>query len=135
MRVMDAGYAKYRIWFVIAAAYNLVWGIVVSAFPSLLFDLLKMPQPTYPALMQCIGMMVGVYAIGYGLIAKDPVRYGPVVYVGLLGKVLGPLGFLASASLGQLPWRFGWINVFNDLIWLPIFVPFAILVVRHEGKS
>jgi len=43
--------------------------------------------------------------------------------VGLLGKVLGPIGFLHAALSGQMPWTFGWINVTNDLIWwLPFFL-------------
>lgn len=91
-----------------------------------------MPASNYPALMQAIGMMVGVYAIGYALIALDPDRFGPFVYVGLLGKAFGPLGLVWAASQGQLPWRFGWINVFNDLIWLPAFTVFAVQVTRVE---
>lgn len=124
--------AKFRPWFLAATIYNLIWGLFVAFFPNLLFDLLKMPASNYPSLMGAIGMMVGVYAIAYGLIWKNPERFGPLVFVGLAGKILGPLGFLAAALKGDLPWRFGWINVFNDLIWLPAFVGFAILVCRQE---
>jgi hypothetical protein len=77
-------------------------------------------------------MMVGVYAIGYWLIARDPERFGPFVYIGLAGKILGPLGFLWAACQGQLPWSFGWVNVTNDVIWLPAFIGFAIQVWRRE---
>jgi len=122
----------YRKWFYAAALYNFVWGSVVGLFPNLPFTLLHMTLPNYPALMQCIGMIVGVYAIGYFLIGWDPERFGPFVWVGLAGKVLGPLGFVWAASKGDLPWVFGWINVTNDLIWLPAFIPFSILVWREE---
>jgi hypothetical protein len=91
-----------------------------------------MTLPNYPELFQCIGMMVGVYSIGYWLIARDPERFGPLVYVGLLGKVFGPLGFLAGAITGRLPWSFGWINVTNDVIWLPTFFSFAWQVYKRE---
>ena len=91
-----------------------------------------MPLPNYPALMQCIGMFVGVYGIGYLLVAIDPVRYGPFAWIGLLGKLLGPIGFVWSAATGRLPWAFGWINVTNDLMWLPVFVPFSIAIARRE---
>ena len=94
-------------------------------WPNALFGWLGMARPNYPALFQCIGMMVGVYALAYWLIARDPVRYGALVYVGLLGKVLGPVGFLWSAVRGDLPWSFGWVNVGNDLIWLPAFFGFG----------
>ena len=124
---------KFRTWFLAAAIYNLGWGLVVAFFPNLLFEILKMPASNYPSLMGAIGMMVGVYAIGYALIWKDPERFGPLVYVGLAGKVLGPLGFLAAAIQGQLPWRFGWINVFNDVVWLPAFIWFAWFVYHQEN--
>jgi len=41
--------------------------------------------------------------------------------IGLLGKVLGPIGFLWSVSTGQLPLIFGWTILTNDLIWWPAF--------------
>lgn len=125
----------YRPWFYAAAVYNLVWGTFVGIWPNAMFTWLGMPLPNYPALFQCIGMMVGVFAIGYWLIARDPARYGPYVYIGLLGKILGPLGFVYAASQGELPWNFGWINVTNDLIWLPAFIGFAIAWRRHEAQS
>ena len=122
----------YRKWFYAASVYNLVWGTVAGLFPSLPFALLGMPPSNYPALMQCIGMIVGVYAIGYLMVAIDPDRFGPFVFIGLAGKVLGPIGFVWAASRGELPWRFGWINVTNDLIWLPAFIPFAWSVFLNE---
>ena len=120
----------YKPWFYAAAIYNATWGTLVGLFPNLRFKWVGMPPLNYPSMFQCIGMMVGVYAIGYWLIARDPVRYGPFVYIGLLGKILGPLGFVWAAANGQLPWSFGWINVTNDLIWLPAFIGFAWRVWR-----
>lgn len=107
---------------VLAGLYNLAWGIWVIVWPSSCFDWLAMDPPRYPQLWQCIGMIVGVYGIGYLIAASDPLRHWPIVLVGLLGKVFGPIGFLDAAWHGLLPWRFGWLNVTNDLIW---WVPFA----------
>lgn len=89
----------------------------------------------YPVLMQSIGMMVAVYAIAYWLIARDPERFGPLVFVGLLGKIFGPIGFLWAAMRGELPWAFGWVNVFNDLIWLPAFFAFSVQVWKNEVRT
>ena len=116
---------RYKPWFYAAALYNALWGAFVVLFPNAYFTILKMPQPNYPSLWQAIGMMVGVYAYGYWLIARDPVRYGQFVYIGLFGKLFGPIGFLIAALQGTLPWSFGWVNVTNDLIWLPAFIAFA----------
>ena len=123
-----------RRWFFAAAIYNFVWGTVVGLFPNLYFEQLGIPLPNYPALMQCVAMIVGVYGIGYWLIAIDPRRFGPFVYVGLAGKVLGPVGFVWAAMKGDLPWSFGWLNVTNDLIWLPVFIPFAWAVYKAEKE-
>ena len=51
----------------------------------------------------------------------------PIVLVGLLGKLLGPLGFLRAAMRGQLPWLFGCTVLTNDFIW---WMPFAIILYR-----
>jgi small multidrug resistance pump len=114
-----------------AAAYNLAWGSFVVLFPAALFTWFGMEPPNYPELWQCIGMIVGVYGIGYGIAAFDPARHWPIVLVGFLGKLFGPVGFLQSALQGRLPWRFGWLNVTNDLIWL---VPFA-LILLHAWRA
>lgn len=72
-------------------------------------------------------MIVGVYGIGYWLAASDPFRHWPIVLVGLLGKIFGPIGFLYSWINGSLPLSAGIVNIFNDLIWL---IPFMIILWR-----
>lgn len=114
-----------------AAAYNLVWGAVIVLFPGLPFDLLELPQPLYPSIWQCVGMIVGVYGIGYAAAAGDPIRHWPIVLVGLLGKVFGPIGFLQTALAGDLPWSFGWTIITNDLIW---WLPFGAILI-HAARS
>ena len=61
------------------------------------------------------------------LAARDPLRHWPIVLVGLIGKVLGPIGFLQAALTGALPWRFGLNNISNDLIW---WIPFTLILRR-----
>jgi hypothetical protein len=78
-----------------------------------------------------MGMMVGVYAYGYYLLAREPRRYCGLIWIGLAGKTFGPIGFVYSAATGTLPWTFGWICVFNDLIWWPIFWRFALTYARE----
>lgn len=94
-------------------------------FPLAWFEWAGMAAPNYPQLWQCIGMIVGVYGAAYACAAMDPIRLWPITMVGLLGKVLGPVGFLQAALNGTLPWRFGWVLVANDLIW---WVPFALIL-------
>ncbi len=109
-----------------AALYNMVWGALVVLFPSAWFKLAGMEQPAYPQLWQCIGMIVGVYGVGYAIASTDPVRWWPIVLVGLLGKILGPIGFAGAAARDELPLSFGWMILTNDLIW---WIPFGAVIV------
>lgn len=122
-----------RVSLLLAAAYNIAWGTFVIFFPRVPFAWLEMEPPHYIELWQCIGMMVGVYGVAYALAARDPLRYWPIVLAGLLGKILGPIGFLQAALGGNLPWRVGWTILTNDLIWWPPFV--AILLGAYRRRT
>jgi hypothetical protein len=111
----------------LAGVYNLAWGGLVLLFPLAPFRWAGMETPNYPEIWQCLGMVVGVYGVGYWIAAQDPLGQWPLVLVGFLGKLFGPIGFLWSALGGRLPWVAGWVNVTNDLIWL---VPFALILHR-----
>jgi hypothetical protein len=115
-----------------AGFYNIVWGAIVIFAPNLFFDLAGMARPNYPELWQCIGMIVGVYGVGYWIASGDPVRHWPIVLVGLLGKVLGPLGMVKALWEGRFPVSFAWINITNDLIW---WLPFGLILVHAANRS
>jgi len=99
----------------------------VVLFPFTLFRALGMELPNYPQIWQCLGMIVGLYGVGYAASALDPLRHWPVVPVGLLGKVLGPIGFLSAVAEGTLPLSFGLTILTNDLIW---WAPFTLILFR-----
>jgi hypothetical protein len=124
-----------RNWLLAAALYNLAFGAWAILLPDALFSWAGMDLPNYPELWQCIGMIVGVYGIGYGIAARDPDRHWPIVLVGLLGKVFGPIGFAQALWQGSLPMRFGVILLSNDLIW---WIPFALILggaYRNSSQS
>lgn len=125
-------------WVLLAAgAYNLVWGGFVVLFPEAIFRWIGADVPRYPELWQCIGMIVGVYGIGYAAAARDPLRHWPIVLVGLLGKVFGPIGFFDAVVIRDVfPLAFGFTILTNDLIW---WVPFTVILwhaFRHaQGRD
>jgi hypothetical protein len=122
-----------RRWLLAAALYNVLWGAWVVLFPHALFDLFGLTRPSYPELWQCVGMIVGVYGVGYGLAARDPLQHWPIVLVGLLGKILGPIGFAQAIVRGTFPPQFGWTILTNDLLW---WWPFAaILTAAWRGRE
>lgn len=118
-------------WLLAAGFYNLIWGSAVILLPTLPSRLTGLAEPNYPAIWQCVGMIVGVYGVGYLIAARDPLRHWPIVLVGLLGKVLGPIGFVWAATRGELPWLFGATILSNDLLW---WAPFS-LILWHAARA
>ena len=124
---------RYRPWFYAAAIYNLLWGTINGLFPTFFFNLVGMPLPKYLALWQVVGMFVLVYAPAYWWAARHPAKHYHFIVIGLLGKILGPLGFVWSVYQGDLPLAFGWTLLTNDLIWWPAFGLYLRDVARWRG--
>jgi hypothetical protein len=132
----DNGIHWMRPLLILAGVYNLCWGAIVVVFPNLTFERMGLELPLYPAIWQCVGMIVGVYGVGYLIASRDPFRHWPIVLVGLLGKILGPIGFVYAALItNELPLVFGWLLIPNDLIW---WIPFALILygaAKHNQLS
>ena len=121
-------YKKATFYFYVlflAGLYNLVWGAWVILFPKLSFTLHGMELPRYLEIWQCVGMIVGVYGIGYIAASSDPIKHWPIVLVGFLGKIFGPIGFAKALIDGVFPPTFFINIIFNDLIW---WVPFFMIL-------
>jgi Domain of unknown function (DUF4166) len=129
----EISFDRYHPWFYAAAAYNLAWGGIAILWPSLFFRLLRTPPPNSVALWQALGMMVLVYAPAYWWLARDPVHYRHLALVALLGKILGPLGFVWALATHALPISFGVIIVTNDLLWWPPFFAFVVDAAQLSG--
>jgi hypothetical protein len=85
-----------------------------------------MEAPRYPAIWACLGMVVGVYGLGYAYAALRLDRALPFIAIGLLGKVLGPIGWAATVASGEWPLRTFTLILFNDLVWWLPFVLFLL---------
>ncbi len=122
----------------LAAAYNVVWGSWVVLRPEDLFLITDIPLPRYLSIWQCVGMIVGVYGVGYALASRDPIRHWPITLVGFLGKIFGPVGFLfgllslAPGDNGYLPPSWGLTIITNDLIW---WIPFGMILYAAVKAS
>ncbi len=118
----------------LAAIYNIIWGACIVIFPHALFDFAGLPRMNYPGVWQCVGMIVGVYGIGYWIAASDPHKHWPIVLVGFLGKILGPIGFIEAFRSGVFNAKFGLTIITNDLIW---WIPFFLILKssRFEIKN
>ena len=117
-----------RWWLLAAGVYNIVWGSVVVVAPDFPFALANMPALAQPgrAIWQCLGMVLAAYGLGYIAASRAPLRHWPIVFVGLFGKVMGPIGFVWSAWQGTIAWKFGATILTNDLLW---WIPFGLMLL------
>jgi len=116
----------FRIAFTLAGCYNLAFGLWAGFWPLGFFELFDIAPPRYPGIWACLGMVVGVYGLLYLHAAWKLETAWPIIAVGFLGKVLGPIG-MATSFNDDWPRRLGMICVYNDIIW---WLPFSLFLVR-----
>ena len=109
--------------FGLAAAYNLAWGAYAVADPQWLFRFSGMPPMEHPQIFACLGMVIGLYGILYAEVARRPERGFLLAAVGLLGKVLGPIGLMGMIATGAWPVETIVLCLTNDFVW---WIPFGV---------
>jgi hypothetical protein len=92
----------HRVVFIFAGVYNIAWGLYAVWDPQWLFRYAGLPPLNHPQIFACLGMVVGLYGIIYFEVARVPERWWLLAAVGLLGKLLGPIG------LAGLIWKGTW---------------------------
>ncbi len=116
----------FRITFAVAGIYNLAFGVWSVLWPLHFFLFFHIAPPRYPQIWSCVGMVVGLYGLLYWYVAWKPERGKPIIAVGLLGKVLGPIG-MAMTLADDWPRRLGMLNLYNDVLW---WFPFSLFLIR-----
>ena len=115
-----------------AGIYNVLWGSWVVLFPNHFFDLMGMEPINHEMVWQGMGMVIGVYGLGYWWASKDPYVHWPIVAVGFLGKIFGPMGFFMNYLSGAVPFNFFYTLVTNDFIW---WIPFFLILKKSREKG
>ncbi|MEP6765202.1 MAG: hypothetical protein ABJB66_12860 [Gemmatimonadaceae bacterium] len=113
----------HRSTFVAAGIYNIAWGVYSALDPQWLFRFANMAPLNQPAIFSCLAMVVGLYGLVYFEVARRLEAGFPLAAIGLIGKILGPIGLGVLMFSGQWPVRSIVLCLTNDLIW---WVPFAL---------
>ncbi|NUN68540.1 MAG: alkyl hydroperoxide reductase [Bacteroidetes bacterium] len=108
--------------FRVAAGYNIIAGLITIADPQLFFRFFGLPEINHPYVMRGLGMFVGVYGYGFYLVSTDLRRHHQFAVVGLIGKSFGVAGWIYYSLSGEIPWNAYWINILNDLVWIPVII-------------
>lgn len=123
---------RWRTFFAVAAAYNLLGGTAGFLTWRQQFEQLGVPAPNYPFFVQLVFLCVVCLGVGYALVAVDPLAHRGVVVVGLLTKLAGiAMSYWAIAS-GQMPASTWWQPLVNDLGWA---VGFAWFLARPPQRQ
>jgi hypothetical protein len=126
--MLDAGRgAVYRIVLLLAGAYNVALGLWSVLLPEAFFELFGLVPPNHPAIWRCLGMVLGLYGLLYAWAGFHLERARPIVLVGLLGKVLGPVGWLLTVGQGEWPLRTVTLIFLDDLVW---WLPFTLFLLE-----
>lgn len=117
----------------LAGIYNILWGAWVVLFPNQFFELVGMEPINHPMVWQGMGMVIGVYGLGYYWASYNPLVHWPIVAVGALGKLFGPIGFVFNYLQGNVPGSFIYTIIPNDLIW---WIPFFLILKNvHQQQK
>src|SRR5215208_4331103 len=107
----------HRCSFVLAGVYNLAWGAYSMLDPQWFFRFTGLPLLNHPAIFSCLGMVIGLYGVLYLEVARLPERGRVLAAIGLIGKILGPIGLAQLLVTGTWPLRSVWLSLTNDVIW------------------
>ena len=80
--------ALWRIFFWVAAAFNFLVGFAGMISPAATLD------------ARVVGLLVFCFGTVYMLVARDPLRFRPVLWAGVIGK-LGVVGLLGPGAMGS----------------------------------
>ena len=113
----------HRWTFLLAGTYNILWGLYSAIDPQWLFRFTGMKQMLHPQIFACMAMVVGLYGVVYFESARVLERAWILIAVGLIGKILGPIGLFGLILSGEWPPSSIVLCIGNDFIW---WVPFAL---------
>ena len=78
----------WRLFFWVAAIFNFVIGLAGMLSPESTLD------------ARIVGLLVFSFGVIYALVARDPRRFGPALWAGVIGKI-GVVALLGPGQLGE----------------------------------
>lgn len=113
------------LWFV--GGYNLLAGLGMLCFYHEGYKLLGVEKPQLNLPIQLVGVLVGLFGLGYWMVASHPHENRNILVLGFWSKALGSVLGVYYVCVGKLPPAFLLALFFSDIIYLP---PFYIILRR-----
>lgn len=115
----------WRAFFVVAALYNVVAGLPLLVAPDAMLQALNAPVPDDLLYHRFTGLLVLVFGGFYAAVAHDQDRFGPLVWLGVVGKA-GVILLMAEAFMaGRVPFD-GFAIALGDLLFVFGFLTFLL---------
>lgn len=112
-----------RGFLLIAAAYNVLWGIFIGWFPSTFYSwVLETPDLEAPALITYQGRGVLLMAGIYLVTAIHPGKFWYLPFFGAFTKIGGSIWFYYAILEQQVGDKAIFHLLMNDLIWVPMLI-------------
>jgi len=117
----------------LASLQCLFWGPFIILTPEISGRVYGFGKPlTDVFLWQGSGLIIFLFGIGYLIASNDPFRHWLMVLIGLLAKVLGPVGMLWSVLTGQVSSDVLRLIPLHDLLW---WIPFTMIVLLRNSYA
>jgi hypothetical protein len=123
----------YRRMFYAAAIYNWLAAATTIA-KTLIPSRVPIDSPFDPFGGQVFALMVAVFGYGYFLVGRDPARNDAMVQIGIIGKLLIFVLFLAYAIAGTFPLVL-MIPACGDVIFAFLFLEFLLARRPHSAEA
>lgn len=115
----------WRIFFIAAALYNLAAGLPLLLAPEAMLTAMHMPVPGDLLYHRVAGLLIVCFGGLYAMVAQEPGRYGPTVWLGVAGKT-GVILIVAEAFMaGRVPFD-GFAVALGDLAFVAGFLVFLL---------
>ncbi|MCA9102899.1 MAG: hypothetical protein KDA63_17185 [Planctomycetales bacterium] len=109
------------------AVYNVLAGVTMLVFYHEMYKLVDVAKPQLVLPIQLVGVLVGLFGVGYWLVARRPVENRDLLLLGFLSKGLGSVLGVYYVFRGVLPPVFLVVLFFADIVYL---VPFWVIIRR-----
>lgn len=115
----------WRIVFGLAAAFNILVGYTILTDPASLGTQPFTGSPQEALLIKSCGWLIGVFGVGYGLAALDPLGNRGIVFLGIIGKLAMPAFAYPLYQSGIIPLE-SFALTLGDLVFVVLFAWFML---------
>jgi CDP-diglyceride synthetase len=109
------------------AVYNILAGLHMLILRHETYKMIGMERPKIDFPIQLVGILVGLFGVGYHMVAKNPIENRNVLLLGFWSKFLGSCLGTYYVIRKILPLKFVLVYFFADIIYL---IPFYLILRR-----